>query len=667
MQNKNKYATIILKEKGIIMHEKLKNIFKYPVNFVKYNRQFCSYVVLSLLCCILIRFFTLGGIFHLQPFFIDLALILMFGSFGFFYKPQKQFTYYLILMLIYTTIGVVNSIYYTFYNSFASFSLLTTLSQVREVGDAVFDRIQLINFIYLLFPLIFILIHKKLANRDYFNFVAKFEKGELLFGQTLVTGLVIMIICVTTLSATAFSRLSKQWNREYIVSTFGIITYQANDLFNTLKPTITSWFGYDVAYKNFSDYLEEFGNKKSDNKYTNIYEDENVIFVHMESVISFLVNLKINDTVITPNLNKLAKEGLYFTNFYPQIGVGTSSDTEFTLYTSLMPVSTGTAFVNYFDRSYVTIQSLLKEKNYYTFSTHANKASMWNRNKMHPSLGYMDFYSKTSFEMDEEVGLGLSDKSFFRQLMPILKGIESNNANYMGTIITLSNHTPFKNDEAFTQIDLTHNEFSYLDDTKLGDYLRSSHYSDEALGDFINYINESEYFNDTIFVFYGDHDPKLSSAQFRDYYNYDFETGEIREEEDDDYITYDYYSNELNKKTPLIVWSKNSKLSKKVDYYMGMIDVAPTIGNMLGIYNPYALGHDIFEIKNDNIIAFPNGNYLTSKVFYNNSKEEYRAISLDESLSEDYLKECKDYTDNLIELSNGIILHNLIKEKLKET
>ena len=150
MQNKNKYATIILKEKGIIMHEKLKNIFKYPVNFVKYNRQFCSYVVLSLMCCILIRFFTLGGIFHLQPFFIDLALILMFGSFGFFYKPQKQFTYYLILMLIYTTIGVVNSIYYTFYNSFASFSLLTTLSQVREVGDAVFDRIQLINFIYLL-------------------------------------------------------------------------------------------------------------------------------------------------------------------------------------------------------------------------------------------------------------------------------------------------------------------------------------------------------------------------------------------------------------------------------------------------------------------------------------------------------------------------------------
>ena len=31
---------------------------------------------------------------------------------------------------------------------------------------------------------------------------------------------------------------------------------------------------------------------------------------------------------------------------------------------------------------------------------------------------------------------------------------------------------------------------------------------------------------------------------------------------------------------------------------MGMIDVLPTIGNMLDIDNKYALGNDIFEVKN---------------------------------------------------------------------
>ena len=75
---------------------------------------------------------------------------------------------------------------------------------------------------------------------------------------------------------------------------------------------------------------------------------------------------------------------------------------------------------------------------------------------------------------------------------PILENIERNNQNYMGTMITLSNHTPFSNSELFEQIDLTYkanvyNEdtnsyeevvYSYLEGTKLGDYIRSSHYAE---------------------------------------------------------------------------------------------------------------------------------------------------------------------------------------------
>ena len=93
---------------------------------------------------------------------------------------------------------------------------------------------------------------------------------------------------------------------------------------------------------------------------------------------------------------------------------------------------------------------------------------------------------------------------------------------------------------------------------------------------------------------------------------------------------------------------------------MGMIDVMPTVGNMIGIYNNYALGHDIFEIKNDNIIVFPNGNYLTNKVYYRNSKGEYKALNLDEILSDEYIMNSKDYADKIIEISDGIITHDLI-------
>jgi hypothetical protein len=74
------------------------------------------------------------------------------------------------------------------------------------------------------------------------------------------------------------------------------------------------------------------------------------------------------------------------------------------------------------------------------------------------------------------------------------------------------------------------------------------------------------------------------------------------------------------------------------------------------------LGHDIFEIKDDNIIPFPNGNFLTSKVYYNSSKEEYKALNTSDVLSKDYINECKKYTDKIINVSNDIIVHDLIKD-----
>jgi phosphoglycerol transferase MdoB-like AlkP superfamily enzyme len=55
---------------------------------------------------------------------------------------------------------------------------------------------------------------------------------------------------------------------------------------------------------------------------------------------------------------------------------------------------------------------------------------------------------------------------------------------------------------------------------------------------------------------------------------------------------------------------------------MGMIDVMPTIGNMIGIKNQYALGNDIFTTKEKNIVPFPDGDYLTNTYYYSSSKDE---------------------------------------------
>jgi len=654
------------------MRDKLLYYKKSIFNFFKYNKQFGSYVVLSLVCVSLIRYQTIGLTSDWTPLLIDFGVILVVGSLCFLFRPQKQFRYLIVWICLYTAMSFSNAIYYSFFNSFASIGLLTAITQVKDVSDAVIHGLHLNQFIYLLVPIIFIYINRRLTNRDYFNFVAKFERSKSLLLKIFVVGTSVLFLTSLTLSATAFSRLSRQWNREYIVSKFGIVTYHLNDLFNTLRPTIVSWFGYDVAVRSFYDYFDEFPNNPSNNEYTGIYADKNVILLHLESISQFLIDLEINGVEITPNLNKLYKEGLSFSNFYPQIGVGTSSDSEFTTLTALMPPTVGTAYVNYFDRTYISMPSLLREKNYYTFSTHANKGSMWNRSRMHANLGFVDFYDQPHFEIDEEIGLGLSDKSFFRQLIPLMEKVEENNDNYMGMVITLTNHTPFELNDLFTELDLTHyNEetgerYPFLEGTRLGNYLISSHYADQALGLFIDLIKESEYFKDTVFVMYGDHDPRLSVKVFHDFYNFDKSTGLILTEEDEDYVVYDSFSHSLNRNTPLIIWGKDkrARLGTNIDYFMGSIDIMPTLGNMFDFFNPFAIGKDIFETRNDNILPFPNGNFITSRIFYNASREEYRAISLDETLSEEYIIGTKERVEMILELAGGIIVHDLIRKEL---
>jgi phosphoglycerol transferase MdoB-like AlkP superfamily enzyme len=641
----------------------------------------------------LLRRFTIGHPFAIKPLICDLALIMIIGAFGYFIKPKKQFRYFFIWMAIITATCIVNSIYYVFYTSFASFSLLAEIRFVGEVGDSVIEKFKVKDFIYLLFPIFYYFINKHLKNGSYFHFVNKVEKSKKMFVSTLLAGIIVLAFTLVNIDGTDASRLVKQWNREYIVQRFGIVLYQGNDLIQSLTPKINSLFGYDEAAKEFKDFFskEWSEHEHKNNRYTGTLEGMNVIFVHMESIQGFLVDMELNGEEVTPALNKLTREGMYFSNFYPQISVGTSSDTEFTLNTSMMPVSSGTVFVSYYKRTFVSIPKLLGEQGYYTFSAHANNASMWNRNNMHPRLGYQEMYFKDTFDFDEKkdrVGLGLKDEEFFRQMGEKLEKIEDEHEHYMGTLIQLSNHSPFaateQNPEIYEELgalDLT-NTYTYtnprtgaqevktddyLKGTKLGNYLISVHYADLSLGKFLEYVENSDYYDNTIFVFYGDHDAKLDKSEFQYYYNYDKKTGVTYNEKDSEYVNYDYFANEINRKTPLIIWTKNKEkaaLLKGVNNnVMGMYDILPTLGNMMGFYSPYALGHDIYDIGEDNVVVFPNSNFVTNTIYYSASANNYLTLKENAVIDEDYIKNLKDYSENILNVSNDIIIHDLIRKE----
>ena len=100
---------------------------------------------------------------------------------------------------------------------------------------------------------------------------------------------------------------------------------------------------------------------------------------------------------------------------------------------------------------------------------------------------------------------------------------------------------------------------------------------------------------------------------------------------------------------------------------MGMIDVLPTVSNMLGLKPTYALGNDIFNIKNNNTIVFPNGNFITDKVYYYSSKGTYKLLKEDKKTSTtfdiDYITNKIQYTEDILQISNDIIVYDLLKEQ----
>lgn len=648
------------------MKNTIKNFVKKFKKYYSTNILFLTYSLTSLIIGTLLRALTMGLTFDFRPFIWDLVIILIFGSFGYLFKPKNQFKYFLSVNIVFTLICVVNSIYYMFYTNYVSVSLLSTMSMFGQVSDSVTTKLRLEYFVYLLAPITLIVVNKLLVKKNYYYNVGKEEKGKLMFRRTGVCALILGIMIGLTMTKSDGSKLVKLWNRDAVVKRFGIYTYMLSDMVTSLTPAISPMFGYDESAHTFLEFYSKDRTYET-NKYTNIFEDKNVIFIHMESIQNFLIDLKVNGVEITPNINKLSREGMYFSKFYPQISIGTSSDTEFTLSTGLLPSSSGTVFVNYFNRKYESMERAFDNKGYYTFSMHANVGDYWNRKNMYNTLGYKEYFDKSYFEVptdkksEDLVGLGLSDKSFFKQIIPILKNIKESNTKYMGKIITLSNHSPFDDVTKYGNIDL-----GYLNDTEMGNYLKSVHYADEALGVFFKLVKENGLDEDTVFILYGDHESKLGKKNLNLLYNYDEKSGEYKNKLDPTYVDLDNYQYDILKNTPLIIYTSNGIINGEVKDVMGMWDVFPTVANMFNLSYKYPLGNDIFS-RNDKIVVFPNGDIITNKVFYNNLRDEYVSLTL-EPISSEYIDQIKLYAEVRLEVSKGIIVHNLIStesEKLE--
>lgn len=648
------------------------NYYKF-ISFIKTssknNLLIWYFIGSALFNSVLLRWLTIGISINIKALIIDFAVLILISAFSFLVGEKNRTLYFMIASIVTTLICIVNSIYYTFYESFASFSLLATSTQVVDVGDAILENVlKFKDLTFLWQPLFVYYIHNRHLKKSIESTTKTKRESRICFRKYALMSLTIILIGVIFTTPTQWGRFGKLWNREYVVNKFGIYVYQINDLVQSLTPKLNTLFGYDKAYKKTTEYYDNIKEVTTTNEYTNIFEGKNIIAIHAESIQTLTMSLSFNGEEVTPNLNKIASEGIFFSNFYAQVGVGNSSDSEFTLNTSLLPSNSGTVFINYYDREYITIPKLLKEKGYYTFSMHGNDGSFWNRINMHKNMGYDMFYHKDYYEIDESIYFGLSDKSFFRQAVPIIKSVvEKEQKPFYATLIMLSNHTPW-NDLELTDEFPTDNKVEvegqiitrpYLEGTTFGNYIRLVHYADQAIGELFEKLEISGLLDNTVVIIYGDHDARLDKKYYNILYNYDPITDTLKEEGDPGYIKIDNLKYNLDKKVPFIIWTNDEKYNLEVKKPMGMIDVLPTLGNMFNFKSPYQLGHDIFSAK-DNMVVFPDGNYLTNKYYYDSQKELTYSLKGD-PIDKNYIEKRREEASNIVEISNNITAYDLIK------
>ncbi len=540
---------------------------------------------------------------------IYLVFILFVYSFGYLFSKNRQTTFYIILNSLYTLLLIADLSYFRanrdllglknilFENTFNP--LQNSLMNLRFV-----DLIFIIDIILLLTWV----IKGKIQNNN--------KRSLKKFFSIMIISVFMIIgscICVDALQLGEFgdSIIFNQWTTLMEVKAPGPIGYHIvegtrsiNKYFND-KPS-------SEDKKEIEDWLTFNKEKIEDNEYKGLLKGKNVIFLQIESLENFVINQKTNGKEITPFLNKLASEGLYFNNFYEQNNAGNSIDCDFMINTSIYPLGNKITALNYGENVYPnSLPRILQKDGYFTISSHAELPNEFNWTELHKnSFGANELWTINDYVYEESVGYGLSDKSFLSQTADKLKDIKQ---PFFIQLPTLSNHGPFDLDEKYRQLNLP----DEVNDSYLGGYFESVLYTDNQLEMFYNKLNESGLLDDTVLVIYGDH------TGVHKYYNEDIQD-------------IDYENNwwdEVDHKIPLIIYSKNME-HKIVNKTGGQIDILPTICYLLGIdddsYRSSTMGR-ILVNTNRNAITIK-GNHIIGNVKPSDEEHVSKAYEIGEKI-----------------------------------
>lgn len=579
------------------------------------------------------------GYFTYKAIFIPiLSSVLLLASIGFLFNKKRRVKLYTLFNLIISLFIVVDINYFRYFKDVMSLPVLLNGFQLGAVKSSVGSLVKGTDFLYFLDIVIFV-IASNLKNFEYKNTI-KFKYRAWISSVLILMGITLNGISIYKLSVEQPRLLSTMFNKVYIAKTLGGLNYHLLDSYNSM----TSYISKNVPIsQETKDEVKSFlitNSESSSEKLKGIGEGKNLITIQVEALQSFVINKSINGKEITPNLNKLIKKSAYFNNYFYQTASGGTSDAEFLSTNSLYPTPAGSVTYLYTGNTFNALPEALVNKGYATAAFHGFRESFWNRNLMYPKYGFQQFHGEKDYNIDEVIGLGLSDKSFFNQSLQKLDNLSK---PYYSSFVTLSSHFPYDGAEKYGDFPV-----GDFEGTLLGNYFKAIHYTDEEIGKFINELEKRGQLEDSVLVIYGDHYgiPKENKNEVAKFLGVD----------DFDELGWA----ELGK-VPLLIHFPQDNHKGVYEIYGGQIDLYPTLANIFNLPIQNMMGRDLFNSKEGNVI-FRNGSFANGKYFYLSSENSFYEISTGKKILEnDELLNLKTNAVNQLEYSDLILKYDLLK------
>jgi Phosphoglycerol transferase and related proteins, alkaline phosphatase superfamily len=373
-----------------------------------------------------------------------------------------------------------------------------------------------------------------------------------------------------------------------------------------------------------------------------VQEGTNLIVIQLESFQEFVIGRSINGQEITPNLNRLIEKSLYFKNYFGETWNGGTSDAEFMSNVSLYPVSVGNAYIDYPGNNYVSLGKVLGEKGYYTVAMEADQPGFWGMGLMFRSEGFQHILDMNGFVHDLDIGMGLADNSMFQQGADYLEKIPQPFYSFQ---VTLSSHYPFLIPDKFKTINV-----EPYQDKDFGHYLESVHYTDQALGCFLDRLQAAGLLDKSVLAIYGDHQAPFTrdNSELRKFLGYG-------EGEMDDYQWL------ALQKVPMLIYLPQEIKTGVIETVAGHVDLFPTILGLMGEDAArYPLfGHDLLNSSAEGLAINRCGMLVTDNVLLDiNNQKAYEFKSGKPLPWEDFKEEQNMYQEYL-QNTDSIMKHDL--------